>query len=214
MKHFLNREFLAPNVLVMPVDASLIRERMAPHLGQLDPNRFSVISPNWDSDMRWISAQSEVAFAEFQALFDDLGVAKFVEPYLDLDRAVRLYSGFLVERSFCEKPNFHVDWVDTNNEAFTLLTPITDNGAGFGLQYKRLDGSTGEYDYRMGEALVMGDGFIHSTRPGRSAGPVILLSFTFGTDKMAHWENIAKTVAKQGRMVRLPNGDFWEGVNA
>jgi hypothetical protein len=208
MKHFLNKEFLAPNVLTVPVDAALIRERMGPYMGKLDPERFSSTSPKWDSDMRWVSAVSQDAFAEFQSLFDDLGVAAAVEPYLDIEHGVRLYSGFLVERSACEKPNFHVDWLDTNNEAFTLLTPITDNSAGFGLLYKSLDGTVHEYDYKIGEAVIMGDGFIHSTRPGKSAESVVLLSFTFGTDKMVHWEKIAHTVAKQGRMVRLPNGEF------
>lgn len=211
MKHFLNKAFLAPNVLTVPVDAALIRERMAPYLGELDPKRFSSVSPKWDSDMRWVSAVSEEAFAEFQSLFDELGVAAVVEPYLDLDRAVRLYSGFLVKRSLCEKPNFHVDWRDTNNEAFVLLTPITDNSAGFGLLYKRLDGSVGEYEYKMGEALLIGDGFLHSTRPGKSDEPVVLLSFTFGTDKMEHWEKVARTASKQGSLVRLPNGDFLKG---
>jgi hypothetical protein len=89
-----------------------------------------------------------------------------------------------------------------------LLTPITDNSAGFGLLYKSLDGTVHEYDYKVGEAVIMGDGFIHSTRPGKSAEPVVLLSFAFGTDKMVHWKKIAHTVAKQGRMVRLPNGEF------
>jgi hypothetical protein len=208
MKHFLNKEFLAPNILTVPVDAALIRERMSPHMGRLDSRRLFSTSPRWDSDMRWVSAISEDAFTEFQSLFDELGVAKFVEPYLDLEHEVRLYSGFLVERSVCEKPNFHTDWVDANNEAFTLLTPITDNSKGFGLLYKRLDGEIGEYDYKLGEALIIGDAFVHSTRPGRSAEPVVLLSFTFGTDKMVHWENIAKTALRQGRLVRLPNGAF------
>jgi hypothetical protein len=208
MKHFLNNEFVAPNVLTMPVNPALIWERMSPYLDQQDPSRLSVTSPKWDSDMRWVSAISEDMFAEFQDLFDTLGVAAMVKPYLDLDQEVRLYSGFLVERSFCEKPNFHVDWAGTNNEAFTLLTPITDNSAGFGLLYKRLDGTVKEYDYKLGEAVIMGDGFIHSTRPGRSAEPVVLLSFTFGTDRMVHWDKISRTVGKQARMVRLPNGEF------
>ena len=99
MKHFLNKEFLAPNVLTVPVDAGLIHDRMAPYLGKLDPELFSSTSPKWDSDMRWVSAISEDGFAEFQSLFDELGVAAAVEPYLDLDHEVRLYSGFLVERS-------------------------------------------------------------------------------------------------------------------
>jgi hypothetical protein len=32
--------------------------------------------------------------------------------------------------------------------------------------------------------LIFGDGFLHATKPGQSDEPVVLLSFTFGTDKM------------------------------
>jgi len=37
---------------------------------------------------------------------------------------------------------------------------------------------------------------------------VVLLSFTFGTDKMDHWERIARTGAYQGNLVRRPDGSF------
>ena len=210
MKHFLNQELMAPNVLKVAVDAVLIQQRLAGLIGHYDPAKFAISRPSWDSDIRWISARSVEAFNEFQSLFDSLGIARLIGPYLDLDHVVRLYSGFLVERSCCEKPNFHFDWSGTNNEAFTLLTPVTGNSAGFGMLYRKLDGSVGEYDYKLGEALIIGDHFSHSTMPGRSAEPVILLSFTFGTDKMSHWGKIAKTAAHQGGLVQLPNGTFQE----
>jgi len=212
MKHFLNKELLAPNVLTVPIDDRLIRERMGPLIGRIDPEKYFVKSPGWDSDIRWISARSVDAFNEFQSLFDALGIAAVVEPYLDLEKEVRLYSGFLVERSICEKPNFHLDWVKTNNEAFTLITPVTDNSAGFGMLYDKLDGTIGEYEYKVGEALIMGDLFHHSTKPGRSVEPVVLLSFTFGSDKMVYWEKIARTAARQGSLVRRPDGTFQDNA--
>ena len=208
MKHFINQDLLAPNALIVPVDAAVIRDSLLQFTEQIDPQRFASVSPPWDSDIRWISARTLEAFATFQDLFDRLGIAAVVRPYLDLEHAVRLYSGFLVERSVCKKPNFHLDWRNTNNEAFTLLTPITDNSAGFGLIYKKLDGTLGEYEYRIGEALIMGDHFMHSTRPGRSESPVLLLSFTFGSDRMEHWDRIAETAASQGPLVQLPDGSF------
>src|SRR4030095_9275549 len=184
MKHFLNKEMMAPNVMKVPVDATIIKESLPSWSGEIDREKFAIVSPAWASDIRWISARSVEASADFQRLFDRLAIARFVEPYLDLECAVRLYSGFLVTRSVCEKPNYHLDWRNTNNEAFTLLPPVTDNSSGFGMLYRKLDGTVGEYEYQLGEALIMGDHFSHSTRPGRSEEPVVLLSFTFGTDKM------------------------------
>jgi hypothetical protein len=127
---------------------------------------------------------------------------------LDLADKVRLYNSFLIIRSRCTEPDFHFDWRDANNEAFTLMTPLTDNFSGFGMLYKRLDGSTGEYEYKRGEALIFGDDFLHSTKPGVSDEPVVLLCFNFGTDKMEHWPSIQRTAARQGLLVCRPDGQF------
>ena len=208
MKQFINVDLMAPNVLRVSVDLGTNSSLLQICSDKLDSRNFAQVSPDWDSDIRWVSARSPEAFSAFQSEFDRLGIAAHVEPYLDLDKAVRLFSGFLVERSFCRGPNFHLDWINTNNEAFTFLTPLTGNSDGFGLLYKRIDGTTGEYAYKIGEALIIGDGFVHSTKPGRSTEPVVLLSFTFGTDKMEHWKKIARTAANQGELTRRPDGAF------
>lgn len=205
MKHFLNREMLAPDVMTVGIDLGIARELM-PLLDE--PHRLCSTSPPWQSDVSWLTPKTEADFALFQSAFDRLGVATHVQPYLDLSERVRLYGAHFVSRRRCSEPDFHLDWVDTNNEAFTLLTPLTDNAVGFGLLYKRLDGTVGEYDYKLGEALILGDNFVHSTKPGSSEKPVVLLSFTFGTDRMEHWPSIAKTAARQGGIVRRPDGVF------
>jgi hypothetical protein len=66
----------------------------------------------------------------------------------------------------------------------------------------------GDYDYKPGEAVAFGDNFEHSTKPGQSAGPVALLCFEFGTDRMNHWPNIYRTVGKQVTHIRQPDGKF------
>lgn len=208
MKHFIDPEMLAPNVLTVAVDPAIVGEFTAIARDHGNPERFDVEHPPWNSDVRWISANSEETFALFQSAFDRLGVAAHVEPYLDLDRAVRLYCGFLVVRSHCSTPDFHRDWDGADNEAFTLITPVTANASEFGLLYQRLDGSIGEYRYKVGEALILGDHFVHSTKPGLSDEPVVLLSFTFGTDRMAHWDRIARTAGYQSRLLQLPDGSF------
>ena len=94
-----------------------------------------------------------------------------------------------------------------------MNTPITGNAPGFGLLYKKLTGTIAEYDYKVGEAMIIGDHFIHSTKPGSSDNPTFLLSFTFGTDKMVHWDKILKTAGYQSKLIRQPNGEFMKLTN-
>jgi hypothetical protein len=164
--------------------------------------------PGWNSDISWISAAGQVGFARFEAAFLALDVARHVRDYVAVDCDISLYQGFVVRRSECREAHFHVDWVDTGNQAFTLLTPIGLIEPGFGLAYKTLKGETRSYDYRPGEAVIFGDKFLHSTQPGKAPRETALLCFNFGTDRMEDWPAIAKTAAAQGGMVRRPDGTF------
>ena len=207
MKHFLNKDFLAPNVMTFPVDREIVGE-----FEGLATNsaRFSHLRPpsKWKSDIEWISAADEQTFELFQSAFDRLGIAAHARPYLDIEHDVRLYAGFLVIRSRCDAAHFHVDWMKTNNEAFTVMTPVGAAPKDFGLLYKKLDGTTGDYPYRRGEAIAFGDNFDHSTKPGRSDSPVVLLCFEFGTDRMEHWPMINRTIGSQTTHLRQPDGQF------
>jgi hypothetical protein len=205
VKHFINREMLALNVMTFPVDCAVVDEFASlPSEGN-----FSSVSPKeWNSDIEWISAADEPTFALFQSAFDRLGIAERTAPYLDIGNTVRLYAGFLVVRSYCIDAHFHVDWSEANNEAFTFMTPVSGNGSDFGLLYKRLDGGLGEYRYRPGEGIAFGDKFEHSTKPGQSEQPVVILCFVYGTDKMEHWPRINRTVGTQVTHLRQPDGEF------
>lgn len=208
MIHFDNSHFAAPNMLEVSVDTEVIADFQQLIQQPLATTDFHIARPQWQSDIQWISPNTLECFRFFYHRFLRLGVAAHVEPYLDLDERCMMYSGFLVARSHCSQADFHLDWIDADNEAFTLITPITANCTGFGLLYQRNDGSIAEYDYSLGKALIFGDRFLHATKPGRSEEPVVLLSFTFGTDKMKHWPAIARTAGSQGNLLRLPNGDF------
>lgn len=208
MRHFINQALIAPNVLTIPVDYSIVRELAPLASSDIPAERYCTARPPWRSDVRWISPRSIEGYRVFESVFQRLGVANHVIDYLDLKRDVRLYAGFLVVRTECAAADFHLDWIKTNNEAFTLITPITTNAAGFGLLYRKLNGEIGEYDYQTGEAIVLGDHFAHSTKPGKSDEPVVLLSFTFGSDKMDHWEKISRTANRQSQLVCRPDGEF------
>jgi len=208
VKHFLNRDMLAPNVFTIPVDEDIVSEfAELARAAESDPEYFTV-RPKWNSDIRWISADSMAAFGTFESAFERLNAASHVREYLDLETEVRLYAGFLHTRSQCDEPHFHVDWSLTNNEAFTLLAPVCGLGSGQSLLYKKLTGEIAEYAYKPGEAIVFGDHFIHSTPPGSFDQPFTLLVFNFGTDKMSHWDRIKRTTGTQCRLIRLPDGQF------
>ena len=208
MRHFINDELLALNVMTVPVDQAIVAEFEPLTREAFDNARFERVKPPWNSDVQWISGRTEKAFDLFQSAFDRMNIAQWVEPYVDFDNHIRLFGGFLVLRSTCAAPSFHVDWLDGQNNGFTMLTPITDNCDGFGLIYKKLNGETGDYRYRLGEALVVGSNFVHSTAPGRSDRPVALLSFTFGSDKEKHWDSLAATASNQSSLYRRFDGNF------
>jgi len=206
VKHFINHEMLALNVTTFPVDPKIVSEFAS--RSEL-PGGYSTVKPGgWKSDIEWVSASDEQSFAVFQSAFDRLEIGERLAPYLDLQDEPRLYAGFLVVRRECREPHFHVDWTGANNDAFTLMTPVTPAREGFGLLYERLDGSVGDYGYRLGEAVAFGDNFRHSSKPIRSDEALVLLCFEFGTDKMEHWPSIYRTVGKQVTHIRQPDGRF------
>lgn len=203
---------LAPNVMTVGVDHQVVAEFADPGIAKR--TGFATVRPNrgkWNSDIAWVSATTLDSHSIFRSAFDRLGLAEHARPYLDLDSAVQLYAGFLVIRSACDASYFHVDWAKTNNEAFTAMTPVSDNMAGFGLLYENLLGEVGNYEYQRGEAILFGDRFSHSTKPGRSDEPVVLLCFEFGTDKMEHWDKIYRTIGTQALMLCRPDGQFTAG---
>jgi hypothetical protein len=204
----MNFEMGALNVTTMPVDRDIV-SRFA-RLAEPAPaaHGFSVLRPKWNSDIQWISASTPETFAQFQSAFDELGVAARVAPHLDLDIAPRLYAGFVLVRTKCTDTDFHFDWIDTGNAAFTLITPMDDRIRGFGLLYEKVTGAIGEYDYSPGEAVIFGEKFLHSTKPGQSDAPVAMLCFQFGTDKMDNWDKILATAGYQSLLIQQPDGAF------
>lgn len=208
MKQFINAKLNAPNAMTIPVDLGVVREFGQPE--QL-PCRMISVAPDrddWNSDIEWISPDNEEGSALFESAFQRLGIPEQAAPYLDIEREVRLFVGFLVIRSQCTRPNFHTDWRQLNNEAFTVLTPITANSENFGLLYGKLNGEIGDYEYRPGEAIMFGDNFVHSTKPGRSREPVALLCFQFGSDKMKYWPAILPQIDTQATQLRRPDGNL------
>ena len=199
---FFNESMQAKNVIEIDLDQfdlSAFQELINSPFNE----DYCITSPNWSSDIKWISANNKKTRQFFYDHFSKMKIASPVLKYLDLNESPTLYQGFIVQRSKCTKTNFHEDWMNTKNQAFTFMTPITDNSDGFGLLYYDINGQVREYNYQVGKGILFGDKFTHSTKPGHSESPVMFLCFTFGTDKMKYWDSICITAGYQGGAIFL-----------
>ena len=192
------------NALAVGVDAGAIARFVA----ALDLDRLEPVRPSWNSDLEWLSTANRKQFRAFEHLFETLDVAAPVLPMLDLIRAPRLYSGFILRRQTCEAPDFHTDWTGCNRQAWTFIAPISDISPDFGLILRQPGGGEVPYAYCHGEGILFGDEVLHSTRPGRSEHPVMLLCFEFGTDRMEYWPAIHDCISTQSVMTQRPDGRF------
>ena len=204
--HFLNTNFSAHDIIEIDIDYDVVVE-VLDIITDAESSLY-VAKPGWGSDIRWTSPNNLKTYLKFSNLFNKLNVTNYVKEYIDFNEELVMYGGFIVTRKSCESTYFHMDWVDVGNEAFNIVTPIYNNQDGFGLLYMDTSHTVREYDYQIGKAIIIGDNFIHSTKPGDSEDPVLLLSFTFGTDKMEHWPAISKTALTQSNFIHMPNGQF------
>lgn len=198
----------APNVFECNINLSILDpfQKLIQH--PFSSLEFDIVKPNWSSNIEWISANTVKTYNFFNYHFESSNISSHIKQYLDLNKKPIMYQGFIVSRSKCTKENFHEDWIETSSQAYTLMTPLTDNTKGFGLLYQDNNNQIQEYEYKIGKAIIFGDHFIHSTKPGSSKEPVMFLCFTFGTDKMQYWDQISQTAGVQGGLVRMPNGQW------
>lgn len=199
-----------PDAMLVPVD----RAEVARLLARLDlgGSGLGTRRPKWRSDIAWLSAADEPTFRLFEEAFERMRVADHVRDRLDLDVAPRLFAGSIIRRSRCDAPDFHTDWRNCDRQAYTFITAVDAESVDFGLMYHDRDDRIVMYDYRPGEGILFGDDFRHSTRPGASERPVILLCFVFGTDKMRYWRQIYSCIAGQSLLFRRPDGKLVAGI--
>lgn len=207
MEHFFDPGLCAFNAEILSIDQSVVDEFL-PLAAEPESPGFTSVSPKWGSDIRWVSAAEPEAFAIFESAFHKLKIAERLSKRINVEREIRLYCGSIVLRSECDSPNFHCDWRKLNNQAFTMLTPVTHNAEGFGLLYRDARGEVRDYEYKRGEAIVFGDWFSHSTKPGRSERPVALLCFEFGSDRMEDWPKVLSEMQTRARLLRRADGAF------
>jgi hypothetical protein len=166
--------------------------------------RFDITS--FGNLLAWVSAAEIGTHREFLNVFHRLGLADAVTPLVDWQDRIVMYQGFYVVSHGVEDPTWHVDYHEGAN-AYTLLTPLFELEAGLGHLLHADGQQIKRHEYRYGAGVVLGERFLHSTEP-HPAGkrPRVLVSMTFGTDRMAHWPVLEKTVGGQSPFVVLPCG--------
>lgn len=157
----------------------------------------------------WFSANDSATFSIYERLFANLGIEDDVRRLVDHRDHVQLYSAFLVVCDRAPQPMWHLDYLPGAN-AYTLITPLHELGTAHGhLVYRppSAERQTLRYEYRLGHGIILGDHFPHSTEPFPPAGQLrVLLSMTFGTDKVEYWPVLRETLGKQARFLILPCG--------
>jgi len=209
---FFNEELNAHNVVEFSFDEKILNGIKKIASSPLRRDDFYCARPKWSSNVKWESANSFKSFKIFNDAFRNLIInngMQLVREHIAYKERIIMYSGFLVIRSECTAPNFHVDWdTECGSNAFTLITPLIQPKDRVNLLYKDNEGLERKYEYEFGKCIAFSSNFLHSTEVGTSSSPSVLLSMTFGTDRMECWDAISKTAAEQGLMCRLPNGQF------
>jgi hypothetical protein len=121
-----------------------------------------------------------------------------------------MYAGFFIFSFEMPKTSWHVDF-HPGAEAFTLLTPLFElEPSHGGLLYRNREGTHAQYDYRLGNGLLIAEGFVHSTAPYlRHPVPRVLVSLTAGTDRLACWPALRRTIGMQSSHLVLPCGHVY-----
>lgn len=121
-----------------------------------------------------------------------------------------MYCGFLVIGDRAPETMWHYDF-RTGAQAFTLITPLFELLPEHGhLLYRLADKQARKYTYRLGEAILLGEKFSHTTEPyGEEdvSGPLrVLVSLTFGSDKWENWEQLKPNIESQSHYFAQPCG--------
>lgn len=155
----------------------------------------------------WLSADQARSFASYASLFAALGLAEALAAHLDWEQPPVLYGGFLVVGRHAPEPLWHDDYLP-GAQAYTLITPLFELAPEHGhLLYEDAQAQERRYTYRLGEAIVLGEQFLHSTEPyAPSASLRVLLSLTFGSVDWAQWPLIRPALRSQSYYYHLPCG--------
>ena len=223
---YYNQAMHADNVIEVdvPIDvvADIRREyqkHIEPHL---ETNRstddFCLVSPyskgvkTWNtharvddirSDIKWYSVNNEAAYQKYLMYVKRLGLLERVKEHnwirRESDDDLTVYSIFFIPRSFSRGHQFHVDWnEELGTQTVTFLVPLSSDFS-IGLAYEDNDDEIREYNYKLGKAIGVGGGLLHSTGIGKAeenAQDVLLCVYIGGKDEDL-WEYTLDNIADE-----------------
>jgi hypothetical protein len=163
-----------------------------------------------DYPLLWISANNRATYDEFSKFFNALDIVDDAKLLVDANQSIVMYGAFFVVGNSAPHELFHVDYFP-DSHAYTLLTPLYPLTKEHGNLLYRVnptaDAAVDVYKYKMGEAIIFGEQFEHSTQTyPKQSQYRILVSLTFGTDKLDYWGELKKTVGTQSTFMILPCG--------
>jgi len=155
----------------------------------------------------WCSNNTDQTYQIYKRFFKQVSLDEKVKSLVDYDKKIVMYCGFLVIGNHAPGYAWHVDYFPNAN-GYTLITPLFEPDPVHGnLLYKDTDNQVKTYHYKLNEAIIFGDGFFHTTKPySHTKNLRILLSLTFGTDKLSHWNVLKRTIGSQSNYMILPCG--------
>jgi hypothetical protein len=176
--------------------------------GRVGRDAFSYYVTSYGkSPLLWVSGNNLETHAVFRRFFDALDLVAEIRPLVDHHRDIVVYCGFFVIGNHADEPRWHLDH-ETGAQALTLLTPLfAPDPAHGGLLYYDQNSEVAKYRYRVGEAILFGDEFYHSTEAyPRTPNLRVLVSMTLGTDKLEYWPKLERVVGRQSEFLVLPCG--------
>ena len=157
----------------------------------------------------WISNNNQEIYQIFRRFFEASGLAEHARRLVDYRESIVMYCGFLVVGNRAPAAHWHCDYAPGAN-AFTLITPLFELEPEHGHLLYKLGSQTERYEYPLGKAIFFGDRTAHCTEPYLpSDSKRVLVSMTFGTDKLEYWPLLKETLESQARYFMLPCGHIF-----
>jgi len=155
----------------------------------------------------WISNNNSHTYGIFKSFIEKLDIMDEIKTLVDFKDHIQVYCGFFVVGNRMDRETWHKDYFDDAN-GYTLITPLLELETGHGdLMYKDLSENIKTYKYKMNEAVIFGEGFEHATQPyAQTENLRVMLSLTFGTDKIEYWDTLKETIGEQSNYMILPCG--------
>lgn len=160
-----------------------------------------------DYPLLWFSVNKQQKYDIYKAFFQSLNINNDLKQIIDYEKEIIMYSAFMVIGRQAPGTLWHYDFRKGAN-AYTLITPLFEPEKEHGnLLYELNSEEERIYHYKLNQAIVFGEGFLHSTEPYSYTDKIrVLLSLTFGTDKIKYWPIIKKNVKNQSKFYILPCG--------